>query len=281
MTAPVDHTGKKFSRLTLVERIAEKYKPTMYRCICDCGSDVIIKANAIVTGNTLSCGCLRADAARDRGMQKSGNKLPMKQEYDLTGKRFGRLVVESVQQESHTENKWVCICDCGNKSLVGRSSLMQGNTKSCGCLAEERRSKGNIKHSMHGCQEYQPWKNMWNRCTNPAGKNYEFYKDKTPPDEWRDFAVFKNDVGDRPSMSHTLDRVGNSMPYSPSNCRWATKSEQMRNKSNTIMVVYNGVVMPFIEACEILGLDYHYTLGRKYHYQDVEKASNGLFKKAT
>jgi hypothetical protein len=201
---------------------------------------------------------------------------------EMVGSRFGRLIVLHGygDRDPSGKFKYLCVCDCGTFCKKTGSSMRNGSSSSCGCRYLESRSTVGLKHGMVNSPEYAPWKAMWKRCTNPNNNSYALYKDRAPPDAWHDFAVFRHDVGERPSMKHTLDRIDNDKPYGPGNCRWATHAEQARNKSNTIMVLYQGSVMPFITACELAGLDFQYMKCRKQQYNDVEKASNGLFKKA-
>ena len=69
---------------------------------------------------------------------------------DLTGQRFGRLVVlkRSDKSGEHHEAYWKCKCDCGNYTTVIGSDLRSGHTQSCGCLGNENRSKKNIKDEL-------------------------------------------------------------------------------------------------------------------------------------
>ena len=80
--------------------------------------------------------------------------------------------------------------------------------------------------------EYYSWANMRQRCLNPRRKDYSYYGGRgiTVCDRWSLFENFLEDMGLKPSSLHQLDRENNSLSYSPDNCRWATKSEQMANR---------------------------------------------------
>ena len=111
-----DLLGKRFGKLTVVELLPEG----KCRCVCDCGNEKIMNAASLKQG-TQSCGCLR-----------------FKPRDDLTGKRFGRLTVISYERREGKCSAWRCKCECGKETLVARANLIEGRTRSCGCLREEK-----------------------------------------------------------------------------------------------------------------------------------------------
>ena len=129
--------GQVFGRLTVLEESAPPteytaYKGRWYRCRCQCGNTVVVRRDALVSGNTKSCGCLRRDVGLER----------FKRVRIAPGQVFGRLTVleESAPPTEFTSYKgrWYrCRCQCGNEAVVRRESLVSGNTKSCGCLQRE------------------------------------------------------------------------------------------------------------------------------------------------
>lgn len=195
---------------------------------------------------------------------------------DLTGKRFGRLEALSSSKRG-TVTYWNCKCDCGTQTDVSMYSLTSGCTKSCGCLRADTNSSKKTKHGAYGTPEYVAWRAMWSRCTNPNNAGYRLYKDKAPPDEWKDFNVFLACVGLKPSKKHSIDRIDSTKPYGPGNTRWATALEQGRNTSRVIRVVMDGVEMPFSEACQILGFVRKTIYRRFVRSKDMLKASEGNF----
>lgn len=146
---------------------------------------------------------------------------------DLTGQRFGRLVVvEEAGRDKQSKVMWQCKCDCDGTATVVSSNLKSGNTKSCGCLIEE----AHTKHGMCGTPEYSSWEHMIQRCTNPSNNKYNDYGGRgiTICERWKDFANFFEDMGARPA-DHEIDRINNDGNYEPGNCRWTTRTKQCRN----------------------------------------------------
>ena len=90
---------------------------------------------------------------------------------------------------------------------------------------------------------YSAWKHMIDRCYNPKNISHKWYKEKNilVCDRWKDsFKFFVDDMGQKPTPKHSLDRINNTESYSPSNCRWATKEQQANNVSSNRRLQYNG-----------------------------------------
>lgn len=165
-------------------------------------------------------------------------KMPRTKYFDLTGLRFGELLVlEREGQVGKPLVKWSCLCDCGNKSVVATTNLRNGSTKSCGC---RRRLICSIKAKTHGLTntpEYKTWAGMRTRCTNPKATNYGVYGERGIKccERWNSFENFLSDMGKR-EKGKTLDRIDVDGDYEPKNCRWATKEEQVKNKRQCKLV---------------------------------------------
>lgn len=147
---------------------------------------------------------------------------------DLSGKRFGRLVVLSFsgwkyQPSGQRKSTWVCQCDCGEQKTIIASSLVQGITKSCDCLYTEAITT----HGLSNSPEYKVFGGIMERCNNPKAAYYHCYGElgiKIEGD-WalpvpEGFLNFYRDMGQRPSERHTVERVDVTRGYSKDNCIW-------------------------------------------------------------
>lgn len=232
-----DLVGKQFSRLKVVER-AENSKEgrARWRCICECGKEVVVLGKCLRSGHTKSCGCLNRDITRELFVK------------DLTGHRYERLTVIS-RGEDYTSPKgekhvrWICRCDCGNECLVDSNDLVRGHTKSCGCLHQETLSSGYLIHGGRKDRLYGVWANMKDRCYNPNNTHYKYYGERGIAicEEWKDnYACFKewayqNGYDDlAPRGECTIDRIDVDGNYSPTNCRWVDMATQSQNRRNVI-----------------------------------------------
>ncbi len=163
------------------------------------------------------------------------------------GKIFGRWIVLSEAPMQNGNYYWLCRCQCGVERKVRGTALKSGKTISCGCYALEK-SKEKTK-PFRNSSEYGIYNGMLSRCRNENDPNYRKYglKGIEVCDRWKGkngFDNFISDMGRRPSKKHSIDRFPNNKGnYEPSNCRWATQKEQMRNVCYNVWIEYDGKKM--------------------------------------
>lgn len=153
---------------------------------------------------------------------------------DLTGQRFGRLLVLERVGSKDKKVRWLCKCDCGHLTTKDGSSIKSGRSRSCGCIRAERNN-----HHIHGDSHtrlHNIWTLMLQRCQNPKATGYERYGGRGIDvcEEWHDYPTFKKLAmanGYRDDL--TIDRKDNEKGYCPENYRWATLKEQANNKRNS------------------------------------------------
>ena len=156
---------------------------------------------------------------------------------DLTGKIFGSL---TVIQRSKTKNKlhayWDCVCECNPTKVISicAQSLINGNTKSCGC------GKGNKKHGLSNTNFYFVWSAMKQRCDNENNINYKHYGERgiDYSEDWDFFEKFFEDMYEEYEEhikqfgrnETQLERINNNKGYSKDNCCWVTRQENLNNR---------------------------------------------------
>ena len=161
---------------------------------------------------------------------------------DITGQRFGRLVViDRAGSDTQGLATWLCKCDCGRSCVVRGAAMRKGNTKSCGCLHVEGARIRRTSHGKSNTRLNGIWSVMKQRCYNSSNKNYNRYGGRgiTVCDEWRndfqsfyDWAMANGYDENAPTGQCTLDRIDNDKGYSPDNCRWVDMKVQRHNRSD-------------------------------------------------
>lgn len=178
---------------------------------------------------------------------------------DLTGKRFGRLLVVSRSENKSGTVAWKCKCDCGNETVVRSDCLRIGKIQSCGCLRNELVGDRGRTHGMTETRLYRTWCGMKNRCYNPNYKGYKNYGGRgiTICSEWLcDFQAFYDwAMANGYAENLQIDRINVDGNYEPSNCRWVTTEEQSNNKRTSRFLSLNGEKHTIAEWSKITGIN--------------------------
>lgn len=155
---------------------------------------------------------------------------------DLIGRRFNNLKILSIKKIDGRIHA-ICLCRCGVRKMHYLYAVRMGKSKSCGCLmpglvAKARTIHGDNKRGGRTL-EYRTWAHIIARCTNPKLRCFKYYGGRgiTICRRWRkSFAAFLGDMGRKPKWAHSIDRIKNNKNYTPGNCRWATRSQQNKNR---------------------------------------------------
>jgi len=215
---------------------------------------------------------------------------------DVTGEIFGRLTaVRYEYTDKNNHRKWLFSCACGNSAVLPLGRVVTGNTKSCGCLRTEKLKErahilyqaahnAQVTHGMSRTRVYRIWKAMKGRCYNPNLPGYNYYGGRGIHvcKEWR----YNAQAFIEWALSHgysnklEIDRIDNDGPYSPENCRWATRQQQVNNFSRNRRITYNGKTMTCAEWDRELGFPESTVANRiSDGFSEIEAVSTPRFKK--
>lgn len=189
-------------------------------------------------------------------------------------KRYGRLLVKTFAGRNESGNlKWNCICSCGARKVVTTSNLLGGTCPSCGCYKQDILIQRNTIHGKSHLPEHGIWVGMRTRCSAPACSCWSGYGGRGIKvcKRWESFENFYLDMGPRPTSEHTLERVDNNGNYSPTNCIWATRKVQGRNKRNVPKFKCQGRECSVAEWAEITGI-HPETLRKRVRRWGIQRA---------
>ena len=136
----MDLINQKFGKLTVIKKTDQRdsNRRILWLCQCECGKERIVNTSYLKNGRVYAC----EQCAKIISQEKRKNTLSKNIKNDLTGKVFGRLTVIEPTKKRTTDRCiiWHCKCECGNECEISSKALVQGNTKSCGCLNTETRA---------------------------------------------------------------------------------------------------------------------------------------------
>lgn len=175
-------------------------------------------------------------------------------------------------------------CTCGYTATRNTYDIKSGKSVCCKTCSYNRR-KGvpiNVTHGLADSPTMNSYTDMKRRCYDPTRKDYKNYGGRgiTVQKDWLEgtaelsgFSCFVRDLGMRPSKDHQLDRKDNNGNYTKDNCHWVTRSKNMRNRQDTVKVIYNGKEYVLIELCEQKGISYSKVYQRIHKYGwDADRA---------
>jgi hypothetical protein len=176
------------------------------------------------------------------------------------GSKFGLLTV--IGGTTEDRRYWLCRCVCGVEKRIRQDHLRSGRTISCGCEHSRRSSarvaalhKANVTHGASNTRAYTTWRSMKSRCLNTRSRYYRYYGGRgiTICERWMTFKNFLADMG-QPPDGLEIDRINNSGPYSPENCRWSSRTEQQNNRRVNRIFSVNDEAHTIAEWSRITGI---------------------------
>lgn len=187
---------------------------------CDCGHETTVCGNDLRRGKTTQCRTCRGSVT-----------------IDLQGLNFGHWTVIKEGFKKNGKIHWICRCSCGVEENVCAASLKKGvSTKCVQCYRKEMPVHGYSCHPL-----YPTWSTMIARCENEKNNNFKNYGRRGIKvcERWHNIESFLEDMGERPSKKHSIDRIDVEGDYCPENCRWSTSREQGRNRRTNKIFEYD------------------------------------------
>jgi hypothetical protein len=158
---------------------------------------------------------------------------------NLVGNKYHKLTVIERAPTVKKHTYWKCLCDCGNYTIVDAGHLKTGHTTSCGCNVVEVNRAMRLEHGGAKTRLYSIWRNIKSRCLNENVPAFAAYGavGRGMCKEWETsftaFSAWAMNNGYAEDL--TIERINNAEGYSPSNCRWATRTEQARNTNSNVI----------------------------------------------
>jgi hypothetical protein len=180
---------------------------------------------------------------------------------NLVGNRYGRLEVIERAESKKGKTRWLCKCDCGKESIVESSSLIRGNTTSCGCYKTENAKRLYSTVRQNDKRLYAVWNGIKQRCLNKNNTSYHNYGGRgiKIDDKWannyQSFYEWAMRAGYKEGLE--IDRINNDGDYCESNCRFVDRFTQANNKRNVILYTIDGIAKSLPQWCKEYNQDYN------------------------
>lgn len=195
------------------------------------------------------------------------------------GSRFGALTIISYLPDLQIGGRLRKVvkvhCDCGHEKSLRVDCLTNKRkpSRSCGCKWRQLQQQAHLEHghtwrkgtTSGSTPEYRSWQGALRRCYTPDEQHYPNYGGRgiTVCERWKgSFEAFLADMGYKPSMDHSIERIDVNGHYEPGNCRWATKREQRGNRRCTLRIEWAGTLRPLSEVAQEQGIPYYLAFGR-------------------
>jgi hypothetical protein len=173
------------------------------------------------------------------------------------------IVREAGKAETTGKRLVLARCGCGREQVVQFGNIKSGRSRQCiSCAKRDRPSNRRTHGEALKTPEYFAWRGLRERCQKPENGSYERYGARgiTVCERWlgrNGYANFLADMGRRPGPGYSVDRKDNDGPYSPTNCRWSTRQEQMRNTSRSVRLTIGDETLSLPEWTERSEFAYH------------------------
>lgn len=207
--------------------------------------------------------------------------FPTTQKTHYIGKKFHFLTVLSEGYSSFSTRTGgdvrlravLARCDCGSLFVAKKWRIKWDQIASCGCM--DRNGKPKVRHGLSKHPMFQHWMRIHRRCSKAAKehdrKNY-YDRGIQVCERWKTFQYFLDDMGERPSLRHQIDRIDNERGYEPGNCRWVLPVEQQNNRRNSSRIEFRGETKSVTEWARQLGLGPKTIHYRLKHGWSIENA---------
>lgn len=174
------------------------------------------------------------------------------------GTQFTFLTITAASQRRRSDgfmqDIYTCRCVCGNEFVKSKTSLRKNPDTRCRVCAGEQAAVTRGADGRYGTPTHTSWRSMMQRCNDPKHHAYARYGGRgiAVCQRWHDYDKFLADMGERPEGT-SLERKNNNRGYTPSNCYWASRTEQQRNRRSNRYLTADGRTQLLADWAKELG----------------------------